>query len=352
MSTASPPPARRKKTARFLEIAAAAGVSPTTVDRVLNQRGSVSPATAAKVIAAARRLDIPRILPDTRRGLLRFDIVLPRNDTPYFQRLRQALQRTAQMLDKRVVVQQIIVPEQDEAALLKALQPPRYRRNGLIVTAPDTPTVRAALEEVSAAGIPLVTMSTDLPDSGRCHYAGIDNYRAGRSAGLLLGRLARRPGRVLLLTNRLDYRAHQERTRGCREVLADFPALACAAEPIETHDDPDQCYLAVARALKQPGELVGLYHSGAGSSGIVAALRKFGLAGQIAWIGHEPSDEHRDYLREGILDMVIDQDPDGQALSALQHLLYACGMVETAPPAGHEFRLYCAENIWPQEYLP
>lgn len=35
-------PRWRKRTARFDEIAALAGVSTTTVDRVLNERGSVS----------------------------------------------------------------------------------------------------------------------------------------------------------------------------------------------------------------------------------------------------------------------------------------------------------------------
>ena len=56
VSLPSPAPAapRRKRSARFVEIAAVAGVSETTVNRVLNERGSVSPETRARVIAAAR----------------------------------------------------------------------------------------------------------------------------------------------------------------------------------------------------------------------------------------------------------------------------------------------------------
>jgi transcriptional regulator with XRE-family HTH domain len=47
-------PRRRKRTARFIEIAELAGVSASTVDRVLNERGSVSAAARERVVAAAR----------------------------------------------------------------------------------------------------------------------------------------------------------------------------------------------------------------------------------------------------------------------------------------------------------
>jgi LacI family transcriptional regulator len=353
MTEAEYPP-RRKKTARFLEIAEAAGVSPSTVDRVLNERGSVSAATRAKVIAAARRLDVPRLLPDTHRGLLRLDVLLPHNNTPFFRRLNLALQRTAQMLDKRVVVQRIILTETDLEAICKAILQPRYQRHGLIVTVPDKPPVREALRRVIADGTPVVTMVTDLADLPRLHYAGIDNYRAGRTAGFMLGRMARRPGRVLILGGRLDYLSHIQRTSGCCAAIAEaFPELRCDEEAFETRDDPDQCYLAVARAFKSGEQVAGIYNSGAGSAGIEAALRKFGMAGKVAWVGHEPSDEHRQYLKQHTMDLVIDQDPDGQAISALQHLLYACGLVEAAPASSaHEFRLYCTENLWPSQYLP
>lgn len=348
------PVTRKKKTARFVEIAVEAGVSPSTVDRVLNQRGSVSPATTAKVIAAARQLGIPRLLPDTKHGLKRLDIVLPDNTTPFFCRLNLAFQRAVQMLDKRIVVKRLILPEHDEDAIIRAILQPPYKRQGLIVTVPDTLRVRAALERVIGEGLPLVTMVTDLPGIDRRHYAGIDNYRAGRTAGFLLGRQAKQAGRVLLLSSRNDYRSHIERTSGCRDVLTEsFPQLTCDHVASETDDDPDKCYLAVIRALKHHPDIVGIYNSGAGSNGIEAALRKSGLAGRIFWVGHEPTDDHRKYIQQGTMDWVIDQDPDGQAISALQHLLYACGQVETAPPdTVHEFRLYCAENIWPRQYLP
>ena len=77
-------PRRRKRTARFIEIAELAGVSASTVDRVLNERGSVSAAARERVVAAARELALPRLLPETRHGLIHVDVFLPESDAPFF----------------------------------------------------------------------------------------------------------------------------------------------------------------------------------------------------------------------------------------------------------------------------
>lgn len=344
---------RRKRSPRFLEIAREAGVSPSTVDRVLNERDSVSPATRARVVAAARRLGVGRVLPDTRHGLVHFDILLPRNESPFFERLGLALQRSVQMLDRRIVVHRHVLPDDDDAAIAAAILRPPYRCQGLVITARDTEPVREALRTVIGRGVPVVTMVTDIGGVERLHYAGIDNYRGGRTAGYFLGRFGPRRGRVLLLCSRSDYRAHADRAAGCRDVIAsDFPLLRCEAGNVETHDDPDRCYLAVINALKHGGPVVGIYNSGGGSAGIEAALRKHHLAGKVTWVAHEMSDEHRRCIEQGTLDLAIDQDPDGQAISALQHLLHANGVIEQAPVQGpNEFRLYCRQNVRAEAYL-
>ncbi|MBP0596126.1 LacI family DNA-binding transcriptional regulator [Paraburkholderia sp. LEh10] len=348
----NPTSPRRKRAPRFLEIAEAAGVSPATVDRVLNERGSVSAAMQARVVAAARELGVPRVLPNPRHGLLHIDVLIPRNDTPLFQRINLALQRSMQMLDRRIVLHRQIVPEADDEVITHAILRPGHKRAGLIVTTHDTPAVRDALRAVIAQGVPAVTMVTDIADIGRLHYAGIDNASAGRTAGYFVGRLATQPGRVLLLCSRKDYRAHVDRISGCRATLVEsFPHLVCEHEEMETLDDPDRCHRAVLNALKR-SNVVGIYNSGYGSEGIEAALRRVGAAGKMVWVGHEMLDRHRQYIEQGTMDIAIDQDPDGQVISALQHALNACGVVDgPAPPGPVEFRIFCSANLRRSPYL-
>jgi LacI family transcriptional regulator len=348
-----PPRPRRKRAPRFLEIAAEAGVSIATVDRVLNERDSVSAATRDRVVAAARRLGVGRLLPDTQHGLIHFDILLPRNASPFWRRLNVALDRATEMLDRRIVVHRIVLREGDDDAVARGITRAPYARHGLVVAAHDAQAVRDALGAVIAQGVPVVTMVTDIGDVERLHYAGIDHRAAGRTAAHFIGRLAGRRGRVLVLRSRADYRAHIARAVGCREVLeAEFPQLKCEVAVDDTLDDADRCYLAVTQALRASAPLLGIYNTGGGSRGIEAALRRHDLGGRLRWVGHEMSDDHRQYMEQGLLDLAIDQDPDGQVISALQHLLHACGVLERPPRAGPpEFRLYCRENLRAGKYL-
>lgn len=342
---------RRKQAPRFIEIAEAAGVSQATVDRVLNERGSVSDAARARVIAAARQLGVPRVLPETRHGLMHIDVLLPQNDTPFFSRLNLALQRSMQMLDKRIVLHRRFLPEADDGAIEEAVLHPRYHRAGLIVTTRDTPQVRDALRVAIERKEAVITMMTDVAEVERLHYAGIDNNLAGRTAGYFIGRFAVRPGRVLLICGRKDYRNHVDRIDGCRtKIMESFPQLACD-DAAETFDDADRCYRAAMHGLAR-GDVAGIYSSGYGSSGIEAALRKCDMAGKVVWVSHEMTDHHRQYIEDGVMDVAIDQDPDGQVMSALQHMLYAFGIVQAVPPPGPvEFRIFCPANVRRTTYL-
>ena len=348
-------PPRRKRGARFVEIAQLANVSAATVNRVLNERGSVAAETRARVVAAAKQLGVPRLLPDPRHGVTRLDVIIARSPTPFFRRIELALQRSMQMLDRRIVVHRHVLDEDDDVAIAHAIANPPQRRDGLIIVARDTPPVREALRTAIARGMPVVTMVSDIGDIARLHFAGIDNLLAGRTAGHFIGRLAGPKGRVLVLSNSLRYRAHVDRTDGCRAVIAErFTGLVCG-EVIECFDDSDRSFHAVDTALRARSgkDVVGIYHSGAGSAGIAAALLRHGREHDVVWVGHELSDEHREQLALGHMDLAIDQDPDGQVLSAMQHLLNACGYLDAAPAGGpNEFRLFCAENLPARPYLP
>lgn len=196
---------RRKRSARFTEIAIEAGVSPSTVDRVLNERGSASKKARHKVIAAAQKLGVPRILPSPAHELVHIDILLPHNTTPFFLRLRAALTSACSILDKRILVHRRTVEGADKASLVKAIIKPPYRRQGLIVAAPDTQAVRQALRNVLDQRESVVTVASNVADVEGIAYFGIDNYRAGRTAGTRHGPFcsSSRPRHVLERTKRL-----------------------------------------------------------------------------------------------------------------------------------------------------
>lgn len=341
----------RARPVGFIEIAQEAGVSVSTVDRVLNERGSVSGAARLRVLAAARQLDVRRILPDPRHGVLHFDALLSDDQTPFQRRLEQAIDRAVLTLDRRIVIHKIRVPLRNAAAYARTILGAKYPRAGLMLAAADTPQVKAALTRVIDAGEAVAALMSDHAGLPRHHYAGIDNESAGRTAGYWLGRLAARDGRLLILQGLAGVPAHADRIRGCLAALAAyFPGVQVTVSE-ETRDDPDRCYRFVNQALKQ-GNLAGIYDSGYGSQGIHAALHRAGVHDRTAWVGHEMLDDHRAYLQDRSMDLVIDQNPDGQVQSALRYLLQASGAIEeSAPPGPVAYTLFSLPNAPGGSYL-
>lgn len=338
---------RRKRSPRFSEIAEAAGVSTATVDRVLNERGSVSEKKRLSVIRAARSLGVPRILPETEHELIHFDILLPPNRTPFFRQLHDAFQRIGDMLGNRIVLHRRILPENRIDAIVEAVQSPGYKRKGLVLAVPDHPRLREAVEQSIGRGEPVATVATDLPGIAGLQYCGINQFEAGATAAHVMGRMARGEGRVLVIGSRSDYQGHQDRRAGFAATISRFQNLVLESGDTDTHDDPERCFRSVASSLRREQPLCGIYNTGAGSQGVLRALQAASKPGEIVWITHEISPDHRAYLQEDWLELAIDQDPERQASAALQHLLFRNEIIHRLPRSASrgELRLFFATNV-------
>ncbi len=329
----------------FLEIARRAGVGTATVERVLNGRGGVRPATVEKVVAAARSLDYPRRLPEAHRGVIRIEVILVRPDATFFARLSRAFERIAATLDRSIAVHRTFLDEANPAAIAKRILEPDPRRAALILAAPDHPQVSAALRKLEAENIPTVQIVTQISGT-RSAYVGIDNRQAGRLAGYLLGRLlgADRPRKVAMFAGSLSYRGHQEREMGFRHVLGEeFPNLTIV-ELREMLDDRERAYAEASSLLDRHGDLAGIYNIGAGNQGIARALKERKRERSIVFLGHELTEGTKQYLLDGTMDGVIDQNPRVEAREALNLLAHG---VRGLPYEAHPPRLHLIlkENI-------
>ena len=95
----------------------------------------------------------------------------------------------------------------------------------------DHPRVRAAIDDLAARGVAVVTLVSDAPSSRRMHYVGIDNPAAGRTAATLMGRfLHGRKGAVGVIAGSLALRDHAERQFGFHQILSgEYPESRRAA---------------------------------------------------------------------------------------------------------------------------
>ncbi|TCL69833.1 monosaccharide ABC transporter substrate-binding protein (CUT2 family) [Rhizobium sp. BK251] len=304
-----------------------AGVGTATVERVLNGRGGVRPALAEKVIAAARSLDYPRRLPEVHRGILRIDVILVRPETTFFARLSRAFGRIAATLDASVAVHRTFMDEHDPAAIAALIANPQARRAALILAVPDHPLIRSALVKVKEEGLPFLQIVTRA-EGMEADYVGIDNYAAGRMAGLLLARMQPRNGTIAALCHSQIYQVHRDRIRGFSDYLFEKPREGQAFTVVLFgYDDTGQSADRLFEALRLWPDLVGLYNAGGANDSLTAVLRKHPRGRDIFFVGHELTDGSAAALRDGIMSVVLDQAPEAQARRAIDLLLSRLGLV-------------------------
>lgn len=333
------------------DVARKAGVSLATVDRVLNGRPGVRPQTIEKVEAAVAALDFRRDISASmlaRGQALKVLFILPDGTNAFMNALAEAVARQGrQAAGERMQVSLIHVHAMDAnalAAALDALSPQAC--DCAVIVATDDPACSAAVARADARGIAVITLVSDLPGSRRRHFIGIDNVAAGRTAASLMGRFCPGGGPVGLIAGSLHLRDHQDRLAGFRAVAAaEFPHLA-VLDPLEGYDRSETTRAQAGRLIDAHTDLAGIYSIGAGNRGLVQALEETGRAGAIRVIAHELTAATRDALKSGTIDVVLDQNPEGEiraALTVARRL--ALELAGTTPPEPMDIGVFVRDNL-------
>lgn len=303
------------------DVARTAGVSLATVDRVLNARPGVRPETQEKVEAAIRALDFRRDLSASllaRARDLRIAFLLPDGGNAFMESLGAAVaRRSRQGRNERLTLDTRLYHALDPGAFVASLDSLSGRDTDCaVVVAPDEPAVIKAIDAAARRGVAVITLVSDLPGSARRHFIGIDNQAAGRTAASLLGRFCQK-GTVGIVAGSLALRDHRERFEGFSGVMGREFAHLSLLGPREAFDEDAATEAAVLELVEAHPDLSGIYNLGAGNAGLVAALGKAHRAGNIRVVAHELTDTTRDALRAGTLDVVLDQNPDGEIRAAI-----------------------------------
>ncbi|WP_223191528.1 LacI family DNA-binding transcriptional regulator [Paracoccus thiocyanatus] len=293
------------------EIAAMAGVSEATVDRVLHGRPNVRPATAERVLAAAAecRYLADRDLDRLRRpDRMRLAVILPSTANPYIRTLNAELRTWSQARDRGARVHSFLLDSMNPEMMARSLR--RLGRNSDAVAffGIDHPDIALAADELADKGKLVLTLISDITGSRRHAFIGIDNLAAGRTAAYLLAATAPASGgKLAVIAATRQYRSHIERELGFQELIQrDHPRLEFTGT-IEGQDDPMTNMNMTLALLQRFPDLCGIYNVGGSSEGIGMALRRTGRAGKVRLIGHGYGSDTRNLLAEGVMTAVLTQ---------------------------------------------
>ena len=303
-------------TATIADIAARAGVGTATVDRVLNKRPGVNADTVQRVLQVMAEFGAPPQRGRPRRDSnFRFAFVLPGDDTPFVGLVERQIAQSAGDFRHQHITEVTHRLDASDGARFAAGLAQLADCEGIALMAPDVPPVKLAINELVRSGIHVVTLFSDVAGSMRETHVGADNRAAGRTAGLLLARMASAAagGRdtLLLASQATRLSAEIERRIGFAQVLEErFPALRMLRVPDLPSDDAS-AGRALSRFLKKgvdPARVAGLYNVGCGSAGLARALANAGLAGLAPMAAHDLTDSHRTLLSSGGFAYVLTQD--------------------------------------------
>ena len=225
------------------EIARQAGVSPATVDRVLNDREGVKPRTRDIVLQVARKLGYfgpPDDTPEIQE--VRLDFVLPAGSNSFIRALKRNLVEVCNLRsDVSAAIHEI--EGFDPHRLSAKLAELHGRTDAVGLVALDHPQVREAINDLARSGVRIGTLLSDIPTVQKVGYVGVDNRAAGRLAGHLLGRfLPPGPHNIAVFIGSPAYRGHEEREMGLRSILSEeYPELKIVGTA-EVSDDRDLAY--------------------------------------------------------------------------------------------------------------
>lgn len=308
------------------EIAALAGVSRGTVDRALNDRGRVDPKVAARV----RRIAAERGYRPNRAGRMlaraknpiRIGVIVQSVETMFMHTVFEEIERASAHFTTtgaEVLVRPLEgVDAQQQLDVIDELLEAGVQ--GIALSPAEDERVRARIQELSER-MPVVTFNSDLPDSGRLCYVGVDNFACGRMSAGLMDLLLAGHGEVLLVAGQENNWSHQQRVDGFQaEAVANFPGLSLLP-PQTCGDDQQLAHDIVCRAVQEHPSLRGVYVSVNGQLGACDALRELDLQGKVHLICHDLIPANTENVRRGLIDFLIDQDAALQGARPIELLM-------------------------------
>ena len=309
---------------RIREVAMQAGLSEATVDRVLHKRGNVRASTEREVYQAIADLERQQAQLRLSGRTFLVDLVM---QTPerFSTAVRSALEAELPSLRPAVIRARFhfreTTPVADVVATLDRLS--GMRSQGVILKAPAVPEVAAAASRLVRAGIPVVTLVTDIPDSERLAYVGMDNRAAGATAAYLLTQWLRaEPGNVLVTLSSTFFRGEEEREMGFRATMRRLQPHRRLVDVAESGGLDETQHDLVLAALTDDPSIRSVYSIGGGNLATVAAFDALNRPCSV-FIGHDLDHHNTRLLRDGRLSAVLHHDLHQDMRRACQIIMQA-----------------------------
>lgn len=298
------------------EIADMAGVHRATVDKVLHNRPGVSDEVRQQIKQIIREVGYTpnpagRVLQKQGR-VYRFAAILCDVDATPF--LTEGIQKGLRQHDNfNIEVAYHTTGFQDAAQQSRLIdQAVEDGVDGIILSPINSDLIRKAIGRAADQGIPVITADSDIGNSRRMCYVGLDGERASRVAGRLMGQFLGGTGDLAIISSAIatennNYFVTIREQGFYRFITETYPGIRITA-CIESFEDPKTTYEKTCALLREQPELKAIYITCGGVAEVGRALRESGREKEIRVLCYEDYPEILELIREDVVDVTIASD--------------------------------------------
>ncbi|WP_424930735.1 LacI family DNA-binding transcriptional regulator [Amaricoccus tamworthensis] len=335
------------------DLARAADVSVSTVNRVLNQPESVRRHTREHVLATAEEIGfygLGTMERSVRKGrdTHRLGILLQQGGRAFYRKLGSALREEAKRhvqapVDLRLEYLDDLSPDNVAARLINLSR----TCDAVALVAAQHPRLADAIDTVTAVGVPVTALIAPLDARSNVGFVGLDSYMVGRTAAWAFDSMVRQPGEIGILIGNHRYRNQEMNESGFRSYFRENNTAFTLLEPRTTYESAAVAREMVEELFHDHPEICGLFVSGGGITGALAALREATKRKDFIAVGYELFDATRDALIDGTLKMVISHPMDRFARAAIDAMIRAkkSGAGTGTQRVALGFEIYTSENV-------
>ncbi len=308
------------------DVAKYAGVSRGTVDRVLHHRGYVKADVELKVQKALEELGYQPNAAARALALNQDDckiaMLIPKEAGFFHDEVQRALEKARE--ESGVLGVEILYRECDanepREYILAIDQMREQGVKGYAICAQDSQLLIDKIDELDQAGIPVITLNSDIPQSHRRAFVGEDSYKSGRVGGELISKAISQGEEILIVGSRPEYAGHTNRVKGCQDSIRERCDWRVPFHIVYTYESYSMTYQQVMVQISQNPNIRYAYLATNRVSAYVDALEKLHLPYSMFAVCHDMESMNVQYLREGKIDFVIEQNLYRQGHLPLQML--------------------------------
>jgi LacI family transcriptional regulator len=314
---------------RIKDIANLAGVSVGTVDRVLHNRGRVSQAAMSKVQEALLKIDykpnlIARTLGSKKAHRIAVLVPQPDQDEYWAQSNNGVKQAQLEWAQFGFQIENYYFDLYDKNSFKKVAKTVYSDKpDGLLIAPVFYQETLPFFDLYKSISIPFVLFNTNIPEVEPLSFIGQNLFESGKVGGELSYLVQQKPGiyAILHIYEDIQNSVHlKEKEKGFRQFFVETQHPNINIKTLDLSNAEEALVESELNSLLSDPQLKGvLVTTSKGLFMVASLLQKRGKKG-ISLIGYDLLEQNITYLKSGIIDFLINQNPKQQSFLGISHL--------------------------------